>query len=517
MESCGLEVEYLLLDFEYNYTGGIFVTVSEAVWLQCLASGTYNSHGCSIIVHSFLGYLGDRFRARKLIFLISGVILILMSLAPLLNPLFASDQNCNATSIVHLINQTRSNSNKTLCFKNVLDDFWKKSSSTFMNKSNSPLFTEGTSVFSFANFNRTVKPLQRSAYSLSSSSLFLYVILTRGVYEILKINIVSLSNLATITYIKKERANYGSYSCWGQIGGGFSLFAAGMVASDIMNTVCGSVQYGYYVTFPWVAFTISMSLFALPWVTFEYYEHRVINWDDVKSVLLENHYWVVFFVAFFSGWCFSFQFYWEYWYIYELSGSPVVMGICGLTRQPLTAIWFRISGSFIERLGDLQTMAVALLVYAASQFTLSLIENPWLVLVIDIFQSAAFALSYSALTVHFSKAGSKASSAVILGKIVNTLVPPNVEKVPPCSRYTLFYDWMYAFAADLSVSSKIQATGHLFRFPFPIEMQSVQQRASPTHLHTVPFWFRYIYSNIRIQDENDLFPSHHNSQNCIEH
>ena len=379
--------------------------------------------GLPLLFVPLAGYLGDRFRARKLVLLISIVILILQALAPLLNPLLTTLQKCNSLSNVQLINQTNNHCNKTFFPKKAFDEIGKTFSSMSTSKSSLPSLAHENSSIKFVQTNRTAKPLKRNSNSMWSPSLLLFVILTRGFYEILKNTAVSLFNLATMTHIKTERGNYGSYYCWGQIGASLSLFTVGMIASQIKNSICGKIEYGYFVTFPWVAFTISMSLFSLPLISFEYLEHRVINWGDVKSVVFETHYLVLLFIGFYSGWCFSFQLYWEYWYIYELSGGPFVMGICGLIRRPLTAIWFRLSGSVIERLGDLPTMAVALLVFGASQFTLSLIEIPWFVLVIDIFQSLGFSFSYSAFTVHFSKAGSKASSAVILGKKLARLSP----------------------------------------------------------------------------------------------
>ena len=92
------------------------------------------------------------------------------------------------------------------------------------------------------------------------------------------------------------------------------------------------------------------------------------------------------------------------------------MGVLGLMRRPLVAVWFYLSGHLIEKVGDLKTIAVALVLYSVSFMTISFINIPWLVLFIDIFQAAGYGFSYTALNVHFSKTGSKSSSAVILGK-----------------------------------------------------------------------------------------------------
>ena len=114
--------------------------------------------------------------------------------------------------------------------------------------------------------------------------------------------------------------------------------------------------------------------------------------------------------------CCAFQMYWQFWYFSELSGSPIIMGVACLFRLPLVAVWFYPSGYFIKKVGDLKTIAVSLFLFSVSFLAISFIKNPWLVLVVDILQAAGYAFSYSGLNIHFSKSGSKASSAVILGK-----------------------------------------------------------------------------------------------------
>ena len=100
------------------------------------------------------------------------------------------------------------------------------------------------------------------------------------------------------------------------------------------------------------------------------------------------------------------------------------MGLAGLIRRPLVGVWFYLSGHLIEKVGDLKTIAVALFLFSVSFLAISFINVPWPVLVVDLLQAGAYAFSYTGLTIHFSKPGSKASSAVILGKIfqsANTL------------------------------------------------------------------------------------------------
>ena len=143
---------------------------------------------------------------------------------------------------------------------------------------------------------------------------------------------------------------------------------------------------------------------------------------EVKTVFSDIHYVFVLVVGLFLGSCCAFQINWEFWYISELSGSPTIMGVGGLIRRPLVGMWFYLSGHLIEKVGDLKAIAVSLFLFCVSFLAISFINIPWLVLVVDLFQAAGYAFCSTGLNVHFSKPGSKASSAVILGKKATSFI-----------------------------------------------------------------------------------------------
>ena len=63
------------------------------------------------------------------------------------------------------------------------------------------------------------------------------------------------------------------------------------------------------------------------------------------------------------------------------------MGVAGLIRRPLMAVWFYLTGHLIEKVGDLKTIAVALFLFSVSFLAISFINVPWLVMVVDILQA----------------------------------------------------------------------------------------------------------------------------------
>ena len=84
------------------------------------------------------------------------------------------------------------------------------------------------------------------------------------------------------------------------------------------------------------------------------------------------------------------------------------MGVAGLIRRPLVAVWFYLSGHLIEKVGDFKTAAVSLFLFCNPFLAISYINIPWLVLAVDLLQATSFAFSFTSRTIHFSKPGFQA-------------------------------------------------------------------------------------------------------------
>jgi hypothetical protein len=175
----------------------------------------------------------------------------------------------------------------------------------------------------------------------------------------------------------------------------------------------------------------------LPWFKFEYNEKKSFNWSGVKSDIFNAHYIFMFAVLFYTGLCFSFQVYWEFWYLNGLSASPLLLGGAVLIRRSLVALSTLASTNLIRKFGDLMAVCFALFLYSSSFLALSFTRTAWLVLIIDTLQAAANGIGYCAFTVLFYKASSAENSSIILGMYLNhylkiqTLLP-SLYKVKWC-------------------------------------------------------------------------------------
>ncbi|CAB4020452.1 Hypothetical predicted protein, partial [Paramuricea clavata] len=245
------------------------------------------------------------------------------------------------------------------------------------------------------------------------STLFLLMVVSRVAFQFPHQIVIALADLATITYLKERRANYGAYFMWSHIGGGISIFTVAMLAWFIKINICGTEDYGYFTAYIVAGCMALLSMLSLPWFRYEYNENETINWSEVKSALCNVHFALMFCILFFTAIPVAFQINWEFWYLDGLSASPLVLGIAGLVRRPILAGWMLLSCELLKRIGELKAICIALFLFALSFLALSFTRVPWFVLAIDMFQAAAYGLAYCSFTVHFSKAGSKASSGVI--------------------------------------------------------------------------------------------------------
>ena len=326
-----------------------------------------------------LGYLADKFRARKLFLFLSVLISI-------------------PTALLFLAAQTPS----PICDE----------SSGNLSRTNKTILTllSRTSNLSSPSAASSDNNEERLKYF----SIFMVL---RGIFELLKRLTVTLITVAAMTHLKQDKSKFGYYACWGEIGGGLALFIVGMSLNHILHYVCGKQESDYVVIFFFVVGFQVLTIGTLLFMKFEYLEHGVIDYKEVKKVLTNPHYILILVVCCHSGLCSAFQARWEFWYIEKLGGNSVVMAVAGLLRRPIVAIWFLLSRVIISRFGELRVIAFSLLIFASSFIALAFIRNAWLVIFFDNFQAASYVLSFTSFVVHFSKAGSEASTAFFQGAV----------------------------------------------------------------------------------------------------
>ena len=404
---------------------------------------------------------GERFRARKTVLVVSAVALSVCCVLPLLslivpplqpkcysktsmNSFDTTQQAVLKNAPVHLkyanntsifkrsvvssrFNLTTLSLRESLRPKNGTNDAPKQPSKS---KSNNSLHHLTTKVSTLTNtsshFNNPTLLSKIHHPQPWMSALFVILILSRSQLVLLESIDMALANVATMTYLKEDKASYGAYLMWSNFGTALSICFIAGCAWLIRIPICGDEKFGYFTAFIWGFIITLLSMLSLPWFKFEYNEKKSFNWSSVKSDICNAHYIFMFIVLFYAGVCLSFQLYWEFWYLDGLSASPLLLGGAALIRRPLVALSTFGSSYLMKKIGDLNTICFALFLYSSSFLALSFTRIAWLVLVVDAFQAAAHGIGYCAFTVLFYKASSTENSGFILG-IVETVLAVGIE------------------------------------------------------------------------------------------
>ena len=245
--------------------------------------------------------------------------------------------------------------------------------------------------------------------------LFVILVVSRALTTVCMHTNAVLIALATVTYLKSETSNFGRYFMFSHLGGAFSVPCVAVLARTITINICGIESHGYFIAFIWGGVMFVLSMLSIPSFKFEYNEKKRFSWSSVKSGVLNVHYMLMFLMVFYSGLCLAFQLYWEFWYLDSLSASPLLLAGAALIRRPLIAMSVYTSSDLIRKIGDLNTVCIALFLYSLSYLALSFTRIAWLVLVIDTFQATAYGFGYCAFCVVFYKSTSKENASMIVG------------------------------------------------------------------------------------------------------
>ena len=351
-----------------------------------------------------ISYLADKFRARKLTLFLSISTSIPCALlflaAPIPKPI------CEGTTP----NQTPEN-NTIIASWNTTHHY---DNSSFVVKQ-----PAGSSSFSDTKEATSghLKIIADNKLDSRRIEFFVIFLILRGIFELTKRLSVTLITVAAMTHLKQDKSKFGYYACWGEIGGGLTLFIVGMSLSHILHSVCGNMVPDYVVIFFFVAGYQFLTLFTLPFMNFEYLDHRVIDYKEVKKVLTTFHYIFMLIICCHSGLCSAFQTRWEFWYMQHLGGSSIVMAVGGLLRRPFVAVWYLLSRRVINHFGELKIIALSLFIFSVTFAGLAFIENAWLVILFVIVQASAYVFTFACFVVHFSNVGSKASTSFFQGNV----------------------------------------------------------------------------------------------------
>ena len=210
-----------------------------------------------IVLHltvPLVGFLGDRFRARKLILCVMLLVLFISTLAPLL-PLDFSLPTCFAKP-----SEASADGTRLLATEYIPGNVDIYRNISLNGSSNAFLFRRNEELDSqlFPKRASPQKEVKQKTFVSWLITLFVFMAIVLSLFSLTERTLVSLVNVASITYLKERRASYGSYFMWIHIGASVSLFSVGLLASHFTLSICGVIGDGYFITFVWAPAVIML-------------------------------------------------------------------------------------------------------------------------------------------------------------------------------------------------------------------------------------------------------------------
>ncbi|XP_015923811.2 major facilitator superfamily domain-containing protein 6 [Parasteatoda tepidariorum] len=232
----------------------------------------------------------------------------------------------------------------------------------------------------------------------------------------------TLSDAACYEVLGERPELYGRQRLWATISWGLITLLAGFV-NDVATASKGRYDYspGFYIM---IAFVV-LDLVLLLKIKLAKTNFSLNIFQDVRKIFASSE-TVVFAVAvYFSGAFSGLLWGYEFWYLEELGATQMLLGLAAAIQCLIAEVpMFFFSGWFIATFGYFYCLAGAFAAFALRFILYFLLQNPWLVLPIELTHSFTWAVFYACMTRYASSnapAGTETTMLGILGGIYEGL------------------------------------------------------------------------------------------------
>ena len=228
---------------------------------------------------------------------------------------------------------------------------------------------------------------------------FMFIIFTLLIIlgEFLQSPTYTLSDTSLLDRLGDDREYYGSIRMFGSLGWAFAGLSVGYLVMATKFDLCKVTSGNYLVAFYVFIGCCIVAFFSVFGFTFKYDQKKssAPSFREVGQLLLNLRFSSFLISALFVGWCYGFLIHFVNWFIDDLEGSSLVMGVAGAAREVTGLAFFFIGGSVIGVLGHVNTIILCLFSYLGLFYSYSNVASPWVVVPLEMFAGANYALAWS--------------------------------------------------------------------------------------------------------------------------
>lgn len=229
---------------------------------------------------------------------------------------------------------------------------------------------------------------------LTDSSLqFILLVLITVVGVSLASPAQSLADISTLKRLKYEAESFGQQVIWAAVGSALFAFIIGTAVSfmEKENPCTKKADINYSFCFYSFAFFIVLAISVATEFTFSPQDERYVDldetiatfWECVKTindVHLASLLAVTFYCGFGNGFISTFLF----WHLREMGGLQMLLALVSLTNSTAEVIFYVISDRLMGWVGHFRLIYIGLFFFSVRFFYYSFLQQPWLVLPIEV-------------------------------------------------------------------------------------------------------------------------------------
>ena len=231
----------------------------------------------------------------------------------------------------------------------------------------------------------------------------------------------TLADTATLNALGDNKDKYGRQRMFGSLGWGSAMFMVGFVIDALpMYEVC-DIKISKNYTYAFYFFLGYMILALVTATRFNFKDADDINETlhgtpkDVVRIFMQPNYFVAVFGAFYAGLGMGLARVFLFWHLEDLGAPPSLFGISSAVDHLSETITYFVIEWILAKLGHVNMLYTGLLVNFVRFICISYLENPWLIIPLDILQGFSHAGVWAALTSYLSKAAPKGYKAAVQG------------------------------------------------------------------------------------------------------
>ncbi|XP_023211758.1 major facilitator superfamily domain-containing protein 6-like [Centruroides sculpturatus] len=234
--------------------------------------------------------------------------------------------------------------------------------------------------------------------------------------------ITSLSDAACYELLDERNDLYGKQRLWGTIGWGvFSLFTG--LLNDLITG--DSPHKNYSASFYMLIALVVLDLIILIDSNIKNAKFSETSFKNVCMLFSQIRIVIFITTVFIIGALTGLQWSYFFWYMTDLKANQLIMGLALGVESFLGELpFFFFAGEIIKKLGYVNTISLTLFSFSIRYLLYSVINDPWLVLPVELLQGPTFGIFYAAMTSYanmMAPAGTEATMQGILGGIFEGL------------------------------------------------------------------------------------------------